>query len=457
MNATERDSMEATIGASPQSGGLIWQTPTHWRMTAAGLERALPATLSSEELAEELNKLADQAGSHARRCVLAIPTTECFFVNVANEELGNAKDRSAVAFELERFFPLDAEEMVADFCSDKSRMAAVCIEAQRQRDAIESLESRGIDVASVVPASFLIARALTENRDVTGRFEVILQVGEGYESLLVDSEGVWEWKAFFAEEGLRQHLSLSEESSCPLVLVGSVELPIETKRSVTRVEHSAGKLAVRGVDLILAGQWGRWIELRRGALAPSDPLRAVAQPLRWLALTAAVCFILIALAASYRGQRISAAVSQIKDEQRAAFKKAFPDRRVPIMLARTIRSEHRRAMGARGKGDSIKLPIPATNVLRRLYAGLEKATTDAKARFRVLDLTVNDGECSLTVRARNSLDVGAIAKALESAGFQVQPPGSEQIEPSKEEPIVTYESTIIAQWIPKAGEREEAS
>ncbi|MEL6104628.1 MAG: hypothetical protein AAFU85_01270 [Planctomycetota bacterium] len=451
MSATQREAIDP-IGASPQSGCLIWQTPNQWRMVVGGLEHSLPAKTPIQEVAEEARQLAGQFGPAGRRCVFGIPSTECFFANLATEEIGTVKDRSAVAFELERFFPLDAEAMVADFTVDRtgSRIAAVCVEGDRQRDLIDELESHDIDVTSVLPASFLIARGLVGTGDISGPFEMILAVSNDYESLVVDDDGVWHWKTLFGETGLNQHLALDEENQSPLVLVDCRDLKLETTRSVQHCEESAGRLAVYGSDQVLTGQWGRWIELRRGALAPADPLRAIATPLRWLALTAAVCLILVSFAAGYRSQRISEAIMSIKDEQRAAFRKAFPDRRVPVMLERTVRSEHRRAMGARGKGDSIKLPTPATGVLRQLYVGLERATSEADARFRITDLSINDGECSLTVRARNSVDIGAIAKTLESVGFLVQPPGSEQIEPSKDEPIATYESTIKAVWTDEA-------
>ncbi|MEO1524017.1 MAG: type II secretion system protein GspL [Planctomycetota bacterium] len=446
MNATERASMDP-IAASPQSGCLIWQTPTHWRMTAGGIEHSISAKTSYRDIATEVREFTKQAGSNARRCVLAIASTECFFVNLPVEEIGGSKDRAAVAFELERFFPLDAEAMVADHTIDRAgkRIAALSIESQRQRDLIEELETHEIDVASVLPASFLMARGLVESNDVPDRFEMILGSGDDFESLLVDTDGIWQWKTLFGETGLRQHLALTTDESCPIVLLECGELQVESSRPVQRSDRTTGRLAVLGADQALSGKWGRWFELRRGALAPSDPLRAVATPLRWLAMTAATCLILISLAAGYRGQRISDTIAKIKDDQRAAFKDAFPDRRIPVMLARTIRSEHRRALGARGKGDAIKLPTPATNVLRRLYAGLENVSASG-ARFRVTDFSINDGECSLTIRTRNSVDIGAIAKALESIGFAVQPPGSEQIDPTKEEPIATYESTINAIW-----------
>lgn len=457
MTATEREAVDP-IGVSPQSGCLIWQTPDQWRMVVGGLEQTLPAKTPVREVAAEAQQLVGQVGSSGRRCVFGIPSTECFFANLAAEEIGNVKDRSAVAFELERFFPLDAEAMVADYTVDRSgsRIAAVCVESDRQRDLIEEFESHDIDVTSVLPASFLIARGLIGSGDISGPFEMILAASDGYESLVVDADGVWRWKTLFGESGLHQHLALDDENQSPLVLVDCRGLKLETTRSVQHCEQSAGRLAVHGSDQVLTGQWGRWIELRRGSLAPADPLRAIAKPLRWLALIAAICLILISLAAGYRSQRISEAIASIKDEQRVAFRKAFPDRRVPVMLERTVRSQHRRAMGARGKGESINLPTPATGVLRQLYVGLEGATK-ADARFRITDLSINDGECSLTVRARNSVDIGAIAKALESAGFQVQPPGSQQIDPSKDEPIATYESAIKAVWTEDAKQEADKS
>ena len=127
-----------------------------------------------------------------------------------------------------------------------------------------------------------------------------------------------------------------------------------------------------------------------------------------------------------------------------------------MMLMRTVRGEHSKTLGSRGRGDAIKLPVPATRVLKDLYRGLEHAQRVGGARLRLMDLKIVDGVCSLTVRAVDAVQIGTIAKSLETIGFDVTPPAAEQIDPSKDEPIPTYQSTLSAVWNPPEKRAEEA-
>ena len=108
---------------------------------------------------------------------------------------------------------------------------------------------------------------------------------------------------------------------------------------------------------------------------------------------------------------------------------------------RHVRREHKKVLGSRGGSDEINVPASATDVLRSLLGALPP-----EVRYRMVDLDIQNGECSFTVRVLDSVDIGKIARALESAGFAVAPPATLQMDPSRDEPVATYESSIKATW-----------
>lgn len=439
------------------AGELISRSESGWSLQVGTEQIELPADTTPDVVAGQFAQLCDSVNQADKRCVLGLAADECFFADFELPATIDAKDHGAITYELERHFPLDAEAMVSEHRYDASRgrIAALAIATKRQREIIDALEAVGIEVVSIIPTAFLIARALRQRGQATASFQLLLFHESAAELLTVDADGIQQWRQFYdPDDELRRHQSIiagrettsQDTANQNVVVVGRTELRFETDWPVQYCDATAKQLAAAGAKIALRGRWGRWPDLRRGALAPGDPLFAVATPLRWLAVAAAGCFLVLSIAAWYRGERLAEASESIRQQQRSAFQAAFPGRRVPMMLMRNVRSEHRKTLGSRGRGETVRMPIPATNVLRDLYRGLDHAQRVDGAKMRVIDLQINDGECSLTVRAVDSVHIGSIAKSLETVGFEVAPPASLQIEPSDEEPIATYQSTITAIW-----------
>lgn len=437
-------------------GGLIAQFESDWFIQVGREQISLPAATPAEIVARRFIQLQESVKGSDRRCILGLTGAECFFTDFEPPAALDIKDRPAVTFELERHFPLDAESMVADYCYHASSgcIAATAIETERHRATVDALEAAGVDVVSIIPTSVLVARAARRHAGESSSFTLLLFDSDSAETLSVDPDGVYQWRRFVGgdEELFRHHAVVSQADDTPqtFVIVGKKELAFRPAGPVLWCNQNATRLAAESAGVALGGRWGRWPDFRRGALAPSDPLVGVAGHLRKLALAASLCFVLISVAAWYRESRLASESESVRQQQRAAFGKAYPDRRVPVMLMRSVRSEHSKVLGSRGRGDAIQLPIPATTVLRDLFRGLQHAQTSGNVRFRLMNIDIQDGECAVTVRALDAVQIGTIALSLESVGFEVQPPASEQIDPSKNEPLPTYQSTIEAQWHPKA-------
>ncbi|QDV40316.1 hypothetical protein Enr13x_01220 [Stieleria neptunia] len=447
-------------------GGLVVRTESGWFLQVGVEQTQLAAETPPDVVAERFAQLCDSVKGAEKRCVLGMPGNECFFVCDELPDSIDPKDRSAVTFELERHFPLDAESMVADYFvrAASRQIAAVAIETRRHQATVDALQAAGIEVVSILPVAFLIARAFWRSDAEKSPFTLLIFAATSAESLSaeslsVDGGGVYRWRQFHdGDDELRRHQATVADrvdASERTVIVGRSELPFPLRGRVQWCDRAALRLAAEGAGLALGGRWGRWPDLRRGDLAPSDPLFAVAGPLRKLAWAATCCCLILAIAAGYRGNRLAAESETVRRQQRAVFAEAYPGRRVPVMLMRTVRGEHSKTLGSRGRGDAIRLPVPATRVLRDLYRGLEHAQRVGGVRLRLMDLKIVDGVCSVTVRAVDAVQIGTIAKSLETIGFDVTPPAAEQIDPSKDEPIPTYQSTLSAVWNAPANRVEE--
>ena len=426
------------------------------------IQHRFPIGSDSSEIAQQL---ADQMAVSSKRIVLAVDSGDVFFATFELPDSIDARDRTAITFELERYLPLDAEAFVSDYWtspltnSSGVQVSAVAVEVARFKAIIEACEHVEIDVVSILPVSFLIAWAITRRHRESSMFRLWL-TGQGtFESLLIRQEQIIQWQQFACQEDLLRHATLVNQTldgappddASPVVIVGTDTHALEStaeemNMSVNVCDTDGLQLAAEQATDLIAGKSNQLPSLCRGPLAPADPLAAISGPLRTLALASMACFVLVAGAAWYRGEQLADRSESVRGQMRLEFKRASPNRRTPIALMRTVRNEHRKTLGSRGRGDAIDLPVVATDVLGRVYQGLQNVQSENETRFRVVSLSIIDGTCALTVRAANASQIGNIAKALQSVGFDVQPPASQQIEPSKEEPLPTYQSTIEAVW-----------
>lgn len=456
------------------SGGcLIAKSSFGWSVTAGTQTQRVGPDALVEQVVETLLGMLATDKAVAPRCVLALPAEECFFAAFTAPASLQIKDPTAVAYHLERILPLDAESMVADHRVDRDgeRVVAVATSVERHRGLVDALEHAGIELVAIVPATVLVARAVRDWRSSSEPFlaflfeppDIIASASHaldenaseentvGCDQVVVDANGLTHWKHCADANELSRHYDLTSDPNDavePLVVVGRDRLDFSVPVALHWCPLSYPQLLSQGASTVLSGRWGRWPNLRRGGLAARDPLLAVATPLRWLTLAALASAVLVIIASQWRTGRIIEASQRVQAQQREAFRDAFPGRRVPVLLMRTVREEYQQVLGARGSGDSVPLPQPATGVLAGLFAGLEAADRKG-ARFRVLNIDVKDGECSLALRSGDVVQIGVVAKSLEQSGFVVEPPASQQMEPSREEPIATFQSTVNARWNPE--------
>jgi type II secretion system protein L len=425
---------------------LIVQRSRGW-LIVLGTERLqLAADTGPDELASSALQLAQQADIKNPVCILAPDSESCFFATLSPSDDVDLRDRTALTFELEDHLPIDAESMVADFAvvpsnSPTKTVSAIAIEIQRWNEIVEAIESAGLTVRSIVPRAVLAASALAEIAAVDDGAELLL-VDEGHCDCVTLSKRIirsWKHLAINAES-LRRRRLLDDVGEGLVVVAGASPSQQPLIRKVFPdsriVDQEIDELVVQGARMLLAARSSRSFDLRRGALGPSDPLRAIGKQIRWAAVAVSLFLLALSIGGWWRTHRIEQQIANVRSEQDALFRQSFPDAKIPAALLKRVRSEHMKVLGSRGESSQVDIPVSAPHVLRQLIAALP-----ADVRFRFKSISVLDGRVDLDLQVRSPVDAGTLAASLSAAGFEVKPPGTTQQDRR------TFDSILEAQWV----------
>lgn len=487
---------------------LIIERPNDWLIVAGKHREHLASDVSVEELVTCVRLVIKLAGLKSPNCLIAPASTSCFFSTIQVNTEPDTRNRSTLIYELESHVPLDAEAMVADFvvpspkrttksvtkqidrnlqsedsftetrdgvsgdsphqtpsidpgkdpeASDQEResgktVSALAIEFRRWRNITDALEKAGILVRSIVPSALLASRVLSRDLASSDSSELLILDDNRCDAVTLESESICRWKHLIDEAALRRHRLLDSKYISRVLVVGGDEEQVEKIREIYGdvqldiKEQTLESLWFEGASLALTKQSQRWFDLCRDQLGPSDPLRPVLPQVR-LVTAATILFLLTAAVGGWwRTRHLEQEIDRIDGQQRAAFQQAFPGSRVPAALLRRVRSEHTKVRGSRGETTDIDAPQSATRVLRELLAGLPDSI-----RFRIESLNISNGRVDLELQVRTAVDAGALATALESQGFRVEPP----ITTRKD--AASFDSILEAQWVGRAPESETSA
>lgn len=445
---------------------LIIERCRDWLVLIGSQSETLASESSVDAIVAVVQRLTQLVGSTSGRCLIAPAATSCFFVRLAGDDLPDLRDRNALTFELESHVPLDAETMVADFrvapnasgpvgadapsaagasgttVAATKAIAAIAIEFKRWKDLADALEASGIRVVQIVPSAMLAARALTEKTSAAELVELLVVEGDECDAVTVRGDAVASWKHLSMDpQSLHLHHQFDLENVARVIAVGA---DTDQQSQIRQVygdalmqveEQSLASLWQQGSEKSFAKPSAHWFDLRRDQLGPGDPLRPIAGQLRLVTVAAFTLLLAVSLGGWLRSQRIDAAIDRISAQQRQAFEQAFPGTPVPAALVRRVRSEHAKVVASRGASSDLELPQSATEVLREFLAALPDTL-----RFRITSLKITNGRVDLDFQVRTAVDAGTLAIALESHGFEVEPP----VTTRKDER--TFDSVLEAKW-----------
>jgi hypothetical protein len=346
-----------------------------------------------------------------------------------------------MVYRLEEKLPVSAEDVVADFipAAGGSVALGVCAERKTLVPRVDALESRGVAVEVISPSSLLALQHLLtsppgppELRDAD---VLVWQTVEGALELFSLRRGTpASWTLLPGEQqDLLLHLGVARQSAGQprKVLAIGLREPLRARLSqfpdlqVVTLEHvSMESAAAAMARAVLTDRASAWVNLRRDGLAVRDRLRGVRTPLRFAAAAGILAAVSLCGAMVWRAHRYERLAAAYAAEERAAFGQAFPGQPVPLDVPSRLASEERALRGVSGGDASAPPPdSPALLTLRDLVTSIP-----AGVRCRVLDLRLESGRFTIEGQALSHGDADSIAAALrEGAGFEVEPPRTEQL------------------------------
>ena len=330
------------------------------------------------------------AGHQGELILLGVPSAWCLAASVSTDGIA-PHDRQALVFRFEEMIPLAAEDVVADFVHAEAFALGVCVRIDRLAPLVDALEAAGVHVQSISPTALLSA----DGADGI----VLVRESEQTSVLLVTRGMLTSWALVESAEAERAIAIASMRFDAPPAV-----------RTIDQLDEHAA-------DRILAGTKPPLIELRRGALAARDRMRAYRRPLNAALAAAAVLLLVIAGTLLLKAHRYTTQEREDQAELASAFEKSFPGWALPPNVTAVIQSEHRK-IGGRSNG---ALPAEVNeSALRTMHRVLDKLPTDIPIHLEHMMFTDNSFE--LAGRLKSYEDADKLAGAARSAGLSVVPP-----------------------------------
>ena len=404
-------------------GVLLTEEAGRWTVQAAAPGGEVRRVAASEDdpsrFAVEVADLVDELSLSPGRVVLAIGSV--LFATLPDR---SPTDRTARTYLLEDSLPLDAEQIVADFCGS-DLVAAVAVDGDRFGPLVESLEEAGLRVQSVVPSVLVTMQQLLARRDVrSAQPDCLVWPGaNSVELVRFENERPIDWRQL-PLDGLAAAIRLGPPIGSALVVESDGSPPLSDDliaSETTRRIRLAGDELPRAAAKTIAMRLAPWFELRRGPLAAGDPNRRLAAAWATLSVVVTAALLLAAALIGWSTLQLNGTIADHKAEQDAAYERAFGPGNVPRAAMRQLTSKLRAARLAASEPESVPQATPAMTVLAEALAGLPDGV-----RTRIDDIRVAGDAVTLAVELRSHDDAGRVAAGLDAAGFEVVPPTTTQ-------------------------------
>src|SRR5262245_40686973 len=152
----------------------------HFSTNGLSVEMVVPASDTGGGWADRMREYLSSHGYAGEGILLGLDSWECLARATSLEDASLARDRQALAYAWEVWFPLVAEELVMDFAISGQEVLGVAVRIASVNTLVQSLEDRGVAVQSIVPTALLALQSVcpwhraTGTQSVTKSTEVVL-------------------------------------------------------------------------------------------------------------------------------------------------------------------------------------------------------------------------------------------------------------------------------------------
>lgn len=410
---------------------LLVETQSGYRLTKAGDDPMVGDIVASPdliptEIAAAVQKRLDELAYRGEPMLLATGSQNALAATFPCTNQAMARKHDAMAYAMEEFLPLAAEEIVCDFVVLGDEALGVGADVNALRPLLSSLEECGIVIASIVPTAILTLQRYVKNGGSRGRQIIAWQYEDTVDLFeLIDGKPrAWRLLPASSEPLAREIQILGSASGVDEVRLcnfsdelreaGGAEVAFDGQHPLLAASKSAAA--------VLTGREQPWIELRREPLGKYDPYRPIRGSLRICVIAAACILLSLSIAACIRADKYERVVEQYQQEQVSFFRRVFPGKRVPVGIFVRFESEQRRLAGVTGRLEGVPQLESAARLLRDVLAPLPE-----DLRYRLLEIRLEGDNVYLDGEIRSHGDADLLATALRDNGFQVDAPHTEQL------------------------------
>jgi len=417
---------------------LLAETENGYRVEKTGVDRAaadvaVPRDAGPSEIAAAVRQSLEEYGYRGEPTVVAVTSQACLAATIPHAGRFMVRSHQSMAYALEEFLPLAAEDMACDFVVFDNDALGVAVEASTLRPLVSALEEAGVLIASIVPTAILALQHQTKENKRPGRQVVVWQDGDAVDLFELIDGRPHIWRTFPAamevlarEVRLLQIISGSSNLDEMMACNVSEQLLGVLRRAagdaVVTVESFPESAAVEAAAAILSGRQEPWIELRRGEFGEYDPYRPIRRRLRLFATAVACLLLSLSVVVWIRAEKYEQVAEKCQREQGEIFCRVFPGKPVPIGVRSRLESEYRKLAGTTGQIEGVPRLESATLLLRDALTPLPE-----DLRFRLLEIRLEENGLYLDGEVRQHGDADRLAISLRASGFEVDAPRTEQL------------------------------
>ncbi len=418
---------------------LIICSPDRLRVGSVEASGALedivfPAEQSAEALGELFTQKLREIGYREQSTIVAVDSHMCLAATMPHSGKRSARNHQSMSFALEEFLPLPAEEATCDFVVFNNDALGVAIEVNTVKPILDALEKAAVKISSITPLAVLTLQQLAPAENRRHKHIIAWEDNRQFEWFLLKEGQPALWKTFPAtEDALTREIKMLHVGQPPADVDGitlvnpndsimfaakevAEEIPVTTRT------ENIQKITLTAASDILQGKKTQWIELCRDQLGEYDPYRALKSRFHLFAVAVICLFICMAAATWIRADRYADLANEYKKQQEVAFHDVFPEKRAPGRISVRLESELKKISGLTGATGAMPQLSSATLLLREVIAPLPQ-----DMRYRIIEVDLSGDQVSINAEVRHYGDDDKLVRALRDAGFEVEPPSTEQI------------------------------
>jgi len=292
-------------------------------------------TNDAGKIAKNVALAFEGQGYRSEPVALGLSSLNVFAAEVPLER-GN---RSALAFELEEFSPIAAEEFTCDSIGSGSSGLGCWIKTNKYREMIAAFESNGIQI-SAVSATLLWACQEIHRKHAPNAGLICIQEPTSLQLFQLKSGSLRDWKRLPPDiQALNRERMLGDATQA-ITFVPNPESPLamEGIENVSLVEANHHDEAARIASRVTQQRIDAWFDFYRDSIVTESGKKTASRTLTTLLAGVGMLLLAIVVFPIVLANRYDKQTTELKKQQSQIYQQLFPGERVPVGIRRRLKT-----------------------------------------------------------------------------------------------------------------------